>query len=171
MADYSRYIEMVKRQEEILRFADFSQDDALKLALIIERRTMEIYGRPVSVRVDIHDITVFYHLMGRASLSNDWWMKKKLNGVKRTGHCSFYNYLTIEASERFDEFPWAKSQGNIALRGGCFPIYDLEGVPFGYVMTSGLTQVQDHQLVADSLAEFSGKEIPNVDDKQVEFVP
>ena len=171
MADYGKYTDIVKQQEETLRFAEFSQDDALKLALIIERRTMETYGRPVSVRVDINDITVFYHLMGRASLSNDWWMKKKLGGVKRTGHCSFYNYLTIEAPEKYDEFPWAKNQGNIALRGGCFPLFDLDGVPFGYVMTSGLTQVQDHQLVADSLAEFKGVSIPTVDDGQVEFVP
>ena len=167
---FEKYIDIVKGQEESLRVASFSNDDALRLGLIVIDRALKVFQKGVSVRIDVDGVTAFYHLMGNASLSNDWWMQKKMNGCKKTGHSSFYNYLEIEGMDRQEEYPWCKNTGNYALRGGCFPLMTKNKEVLSYVAVSGLPQAEDHQLVADSIAQFLGANIDTVLDG-FSFIP
>ena len=58
--------------------------------------------------------------------------------------------------------PEFENDGDYALCGGCFPLRNAAGKLLGYVLASGLPHECDHQLIADGLAEFLGKEIPSV---------
>lgn len=167
--DFEKYIGIVERQDKALRFDKFDSGDAFKLCQIIMELVQKQYGRSVSIRVDLDNITTLYYLMGNSSLGNDYWMQKKLNGCMQTGNSSFMNYLKIEGLDKMDEFPWAKNQGSFALRGGCVPIRLKDGSTKGFCMVSGLIQAQDHQLVADALASLLGVEIETVLDG-TEFV-
>lgn len=168
---FEKYVEIISRQEELLRFEKLTQDDCLQLGLKIIETTLRDYGTGVSVRIDLDGVTCFYHLMGEASLSNDWWMQKKLNGCMKTGKSSFLNYLEIEALGHVDEHPWAKNQGNYALRGGCIPLKNKDGELLGFAVVSGLPQVDDHQMLANAIAEYLGIQIPSALDGGMEFIP
>ncbi|MDR2513582.1 MAG: heme-binding protein [Christensenellaceae bacterium] len=168
--DYREVIEIIRQQEEKLVFDAFSQDDSLKLGLKIIETVLDQYKKGVSVRIDLNGITVFSHLMGRAGLGNEWWMRKKMNACQKYGTSSFRAYLEIEYAGKLEEYPWAANQGNYALRGGCFPIQVKGEGTIGYAMVSGLPQANDHQLIADSIAALQGKAIPTVLGG-MEFIP
>ena len=73
-----RYISIVTEQQKKLRFEHLSYDDVLSLGLFVIKTAKNNYSKPVSVRIDIEGVTVFYYLMEGTGLNNDWWMKKKL---------------------------------------------------------------------------------------------
>lgn len=162
MENIEKYIAIVDEQEQTLRFDHLTNTDAFELGLIVIDQCKTGYSQPVSVRIDIDNVTVFYHLMDGTDLNNDWWMKKKLNGTLKTGRSSFMNFLTIRANGRWDDFPWSKDDGNFAVVGGCFPLRIKNGELRGHLMVSGLVHQEDHQIMADSLATLLHVKIPTI---------
>ena len=167
--EIQKYIGIVKEQQESLRVGEgFCNNCAWELGQIFVKTAREKYA-PVSIRIDIDGVTVFYYLMKGTSLDNDWWMKKKLNGCMKTGESSFMNYLQITASGNEEAYPWVKDVGNFAAVGGCFPLRTDSGELKGYLMVSGLPHEKDHQLIIDSLSEFLEIPVPTVLDGDGEF--
>ncbi len=160
--DYTKYIQIITEQETLLRFESFTNQDALALGLKIIEKSAKYGGKPVGVRVDIDSFTVFYHTMNGTDASNGWWMQKKLNASLKTGKSSLLNRLEIVTLKNTSSYPWSLNEACYALWGGSFPINDKNGVPLGFVMTSGLDHQCDHQILADSLAEILGISIPTV---------
>ena len=72
------------------------------------------------------------------------------------------NFLKINASNRYDEFPWSRNESSFAVVGGCFPLCTTEGKNIGYLMVSGLPHQEDHQLIVDTLSGFLGIDVPSV---------
>ena len=160
--DLQRNIEIVDEQQQKLRFGSFDYSDALQLGMQIIEEAKNSFHNPVSVRIDIDGVTAFYHLMDGTNLGNDWWMRKKLNGSQITGDSSFMNYLKIIEGDKKESFPWVKDEGSFAAVGGCFPITLINGKPKGFAMVSGLPHYQDHQLLVNSLSNFTGIKVPDI---------
>lgn len=162
MQNVEKYVAIVDEQEQKLRLDRMNYSDALELGLIAISLSKERYSKPVSVRIDVDNVTAFCHFMDGTNLHNDWWMKKKLNGCLKTGRSSFMNFLTVEASDRKKENPWSLDDGNFATVGGCFPLRMRDGELLGYMMVSGLDHEEDHQLIVDALSQFLHTEVSTV---------
>lgn len=156
------WLDILRKQEEILRMEQVTADDALALGMIMIRRAKECVGKPAAVRIITGGQTTFSFLMEGTSTNNEWWMTKKLNTCRMTGVSSILTLVEVAEGVRPME-PEFEEENDFALCGGCFPLRNQAGKLLGYALASGLPHWQDHQLIVDSLAEFLQKEIPVIE--------
>lgn len=156
------WLEILRKQEEILRVEQMTADDALELGMIMIRRAKEQVGKPAAIRIITGGQTTFSFLMEGTSTNNEWWMTKKLNTCRMTGVSSILTLVEVAEGTRPME-PEFEEENDFALCGGCFPLRNAAGKLLGYALASGLPHWQDHQLIVDSLAEFLKKEIPCIE--------
>ena len=155
------WLEVLKQQEEKLRVEKMSADDCFALGTIMVGLAKEKYEKPVSVRIVTNGQVTFSFLMEGTSTNNNWWMDKKLNTCRISGVSSIRTLVEVAEGIRPME-PEFEIENNFALCGGCFPLKNAAGKILGYVEDSGMPHEQDHQLLADALAEFLGVEVPSI---------
>ena len=155
------WLEIVAEQEEALRYTSFDREDALRLGLSIIELAKGKYSDAVAIRIIEDGCTIFaYKRPGRTS-ENDWWMDRKLALSRLTGVSSMRAFMEAEAGVR--PAVWGERADNLALCGGCFPVHMRDGAPtWAHVLVSGLKHYDDHQIIADAMAEQLGVEIPEV---------
>lgn len=158
----SAWLPVLRHQEELLTFDDFSRDDAFAFGQAVIRLTRERGWGPVAMRVVLDEITVFSFKMEGTNLKNDWWMQKKENTVRRAGVSSLRALVEIGTGVRSHE-AWHDNEGDYALCGGGFPLRARDGKFLGRVLVSGLPHQRDHQLLCDALACAKGVEIPSIE--------
>ena len=155
------WLEILRDQEAKLRMESLSADEALKLGMIMYRLAKEKYLKPISIRIITGGQTTFSFLMEGTSTNNEWWMDKKLSASRLSGVSSILTLVEVAMGLRPME-PEYEKENDFALCGGCFPLKNAGGKVIGYVLTSGLPHECDHQLIADALSEFLGKEVPSI---------
>ena len=146
-----QWLEILKEQEEKLRFDVFTREDALDIGLRIIRLAKEKYHGNAAICIMEDDTVVFACKMPGTNMENDWWMRRKLNVSKATGISSLRAYVEIESGLR--EASWQGREGAFAACGGCMPVLMRQGGVFAYIMVSNLEHHVDHQLIADAIAE------------------
>ena len=155
------WLDIVRAQEDGLRVERMTADDALALGVIMIRLAREKYQQPAALRVITNGQITFSFLMDGTDLNNCWWMDKKLNTCRVTGVSSLRSMLELAEGVRPME-PEFEIENNFALCGGCFPLRTAAGKLLGWALCSGLPHYCDHQLLADALAEFLGKDISEI---------
>lgn len=155
-----KWLETVARQEELLVFDHFSREDGLALGLKIAELAKTKYTN-VGIRILSDDFIVFTYMMEGSTMNNNWWMDKKLNVCRKTGVSSLRAALEFVYGVREKE-PWTANEGNYALVGGCIPIRLKSGELAGWALVSALPHEQDHQLIADAMADFLTISIPSI---------
>ena len=163
--EFNRYkpewLDILKQHEEILRTEKMTAEDALALGVIMIGLAKEKYKKSAAMRIILGGHTVFSFHMDGTSLNNDWWMDKKLNTCRVTGISSIRSLVEVAEGLRPLESEF-ENDGDFALCGGCFPLRNAAGKLLGWVLASGLPHECDHQLIADSLAEFLNVSIPSI---------
>lgn len=163
--EFQRYkpewLDALKQHEEILRVEKMSAEDALALGVIMIGLAKEKYKKSAAMRIILGGHVAFSFLMDGTSMNNNWWMDKKLNTCRATGVSSIRSLVEVAEGLRPME-PEFENEGDYALCGGCFPLRNADGRLLGYVLASGLPHECDHQLIADSLAEFLNVSIPSI---------
>ena len=157
------WLELLRKQEELLRVEAMPAEDCLKLGLIMNRLAKEVYKQPAAFRIITGGQTTFSYLMAGTSTNNEWWMTKKLNTCRVSGVSSIRTLVEVAEGLRPME-PEFENENDFALCGGCFPLRNASGKLLGYALCSGLAHECDHQLIADALAELLGREIPRIVD-------
>ena len=155
------WLDIIKTHEETLRAESLSAKDCMKLGGIIARIAEEKFQKSVAIRIITNGQVTFSFLMEGTSNYNNWWMDKKLNTCRMSGVSSIRTLVEVAEGLRPME-PEFEIANNFALCGGCFPLKNAAGKIIAYVLTSGLPHECDHQLIADSLSEFLGKEVPSI---------
>lgn len=157
------WVQILARQEETLRYAAFSREDALELGLKIIQLVQDRGWGAAAIRIVEDNTTIFSYKMPGTSAENDWWMDRKLAVSRRGGCCSLRAYVEAEAGLR--EAFWEARPANFAACGGCFPVLMGDGTaPWAYVLVSGLAHYHDHQVIADAMSWQLHREIPSVAD-------
>lgn len=155
------WLPIIEKQEELLVFDKFDQEDVWKFAQKCVELATDKYKKGVAIRVILEGTLVFSYLMKDSNIENNWWMEKKLNVVAKTQVSSLRSSIEYEFGVHKKE-PWCDELGQYALCGGCIPIWRKDRSIIGYVLISNLTHECDHQLAADALAYCAGVEIPSV---------
>ena len=144
------WLEIIKAQEQKLRFSLFSCEDALYIGNQIVRLANEKYNGAVVVSIIEDDMLVFYHKMQGATMENDIWIYKKRNVSKETGVSSLRAYAEIKSGIR--EPTWRGREESFVACGGCYPVRIADQKPFIYIAVSGLAHYLDHQVIVDAVA-------------------
>lgn len=155
------WVEILAKQEEVLRYENFSRENALELGLIIIKLAKEKGWGNAAVRIMEDNSTIFSYKMPGTSAENDWWMDRKLAVSRLAGCASLRAYVEAESGIR-KPF-WEARPDNYAACGGCFPVFTADHTaPWAYVLVSGMEHYHDHQIIADAMAWQLQKAIPSI---------
>jgi len=152
--------EKIARQEQLLRYATFTREQALELGLKIYDLAKNKYQKGAAIRIVEDNTVIFEYKMETTNPENDWWMGKKLAVSLQTGTSSLRAYVEGKTGLRFPF--WEARPENYAACGGCFPVIMENGEIFARVLVSGMDHAEDHQIIADAMALQLGVEVPSL---------
>ena len=142
------------KQESEYQFKSFTQSNAIELGQLILKRS-ESLDRPIATKIILDDMEVFACFKQGTNETNNKWILRKANTVKRTQKCSLE--VAVQRHLKYiQEEPWMNDEDHYALVGGGFPIV-IGGLFRGIALVSGLPHLRDHQFLVNSIAEYLGK--------------
>ncbi|MAY61210.1 MAG: hypothetical protein CML29_03280 [Rhizobiales bacterium] len=152
---FANDIEILKRQEETLRFDAFSEEDAWTLGSLMRKRAVE-KGLPLVIDIRIAGRALFYTALPGTAPDNPDWVRRKINVVMRYHVSSYRKGRELAASGSVLDEDRGVLPVDMAPHGGCFPIH-LKGTGIvGTVTVSGIPQREDHGFVVACLCEYLG---------------
>lgn len=144
-------LKILEEQENTLVFNSFTNEDALKLGIILTEVTKQTTA-PLSMRVFIDDTIVFQYTMEGDSERRFGWTERKYNLIKETKHSSMHGKVrALYLNELQDLY------NNKEIYGfGCggFPIIVKDKGIVGAVAVSGLPDPKDHLYVVEALEKM-----------------
>lgn len=155
-------LKLVEKQEELLVFEKFTNEDALKLGIILTEVTKDTPA-PLSIRVFMGDTIVFQYAMEGDAETRFGWTYRKYQLIKKTGHSSMHGKVRAMF---LDELQDLCAQPDIYGFGcGGFPITVKGQGIVGAVAVSGLPDPADHLYVVEALEKMIGVEVPKIPDE------
>ncbi len=147
-------IEILKRQEAELQFSHFNEDDAWRLGQQM-RAAAVAKNLPFVIDIRTGIRPLFYAALPGSTPENPDWVRRKVNTVYRFEASSYrvgreyqLRGANFDASRGLDLLQFAPA-------GGGFPIR-WAGCVVGAITVSGIPQREDHNFVAENLAQFLG---------------
>lgn len=148
-------IQIIMRQEAVLRFAAFNEADAWALGGIMHQMAVA-KGWPMVIDIRLGARVLFYAALPGSTAENPDWVRRKVNTVLRFG-CSSYlvgrrfqqSGKAFDASEGIDPISFAN-------HGGGFPLHLTGSGVVGAITVSGVPQRDDHDFVVAGIAAFLG---------------
>ena len=104
------WLPIIEKQEELLVFDKFDQEDVWKFAQKCVELATDKYKKGVAIRVILEGTLVFSYLMKDSNIENNWWMEKKLNVVAKTQVSSLRSSIEYECGVHKKE-PWCDELG------------------------------------------------------------
>ena len=147
-------LNILKKQEELLQFEHFSNDDAFELgSFMVSYARKHNITIAISIRLD-NGCILFQHCPDGTNLLNQKWMDRKFNFVKLMERSSLLSTFTFEHDNDTLE-THALSNNDYALCGGGFPIR-IKGskTVIGAVIASNLYHIADHEFIISCLKEY-----------------
>ena len=140
-------------QESRLVFDRFDEDTAWALGVALRDAALAA-AQPVAISIRRNGQRLFHAALPGASADNDGWLERKSAVVDRYGRSSLrvgeqfrVDGGSFDADSRLDT-------SHYAAHGGAFPILVRGTGCVGSVAVSGLPQLEDHQLVVDTIEDF-----------------
>lgn len=160
--DYNAIIEKVKKQEELLRFQHFTNDDAWELGKLFAEK-IKADGIQMAVMIKkVNGNTIFSHFSEGTYIANENWMRRKFNMVLFHEQSSFLQWAFAERSGNSYE-NMGLNEKDYALCGGGFPIKLANGEMVAVVLASNLPHDKDHKFIVEGLASYLGvTDVPEV---------
>lgn len=152
-------LEIIEKQEELLVFDKFTNEDALKLGIILTEVTKDTPG-PLSMRIFIGDTVVFQYAMEGDAEVRFGWTYRKYQLIKKTGHSSMHGKIRAMFLGELQDLC---EQSDIYGFGcGGFPITVKGKGIVGAIAVSGLPDPADHPYVVEALSKYIGVEVPKI---------
>lgn len=146
-------IAQIARQEEALRFASFSEEDAWTLGSLM-RKVAEERKLPFVIDIRMGNRPLFYTALPGTTPENPDWVRRKVNTVYRF-HKSSYR---VGREYQLQGKSFDPSRGidpmDHAPAGGGFPIHLMGTGVAGAVTVSGVPQREDHGFVVEMICRF-----------------
>ena len=150
-------IQKIIKQEQVLRFAHFDEDDAWKLGSQMRAAAV---ARKLPLVIDIRCAgrRLFYAGLPGTTPGNEGWVQRKINVVHLTHKSSYRVSRELAQSGGALDHSQGVQPIDYATHGGCFPIH-IEGVGVvGTITVSGIPQREDHGFVIEQVCNFLGKD-------------
>lgn len=160
--------ELLQKQEEMLQFERFTNQDAWELGkLMVE----EIAERGIELAVCIRKLNgniIFQYATDQTNLNNQNWMNRKFNTVSLMEKSSLRATVLSKLMNE-DVARHGLSDTDYIFCGGGFPIR-MKGSSMVAVLTvSNLPHVKDHAFIADCLSKYLKVEDVPASDFEIEL--
>ncbi len=142
-----------EKEEALLQFAHFSNEDALALGLKIVDKARS-WGVAVAVDIVINGNHLFHYAMTGSNVRQAMWVQRKQNMVNTSHVSTLHANQFLEATGKDLWQDWRLTEGDDATFGGGFPITLAGTGIIGAVACSGLPHTEDHRLLVESISEF-----------------
>jgi uncharacterized protein (UPF0303 family) len=153
--DLEQELKTIALQEDKLQFERFDATTAFDIGTRI-KEIAEKHNVAVTIDVQLHGWPLFYFAMPGTTPNNADWIRRKRNLVMRFHKSSYAIGLQLKQQKTTLAERYGVNPGDYVAAGGGFPI-KLHGTGcVGTITVSGLSQKEDHQLVAEALADFLG---------------
>lgn len=152
-------LKILEKQEEILVFDEFSNEDALKLGNILAEITENVEN-PISIRVFMNDTIVFQYTMDCDSEVRFGWTYRKYQLIKKTGHSSMHGKVRAMFLDELKELTAKPDEYGFGCGG--FPITVRNEGIIGALTLSGLPDPADHLYVVKALETMINVEAPGI---------
>lgn len=155
MQNYEQIFSELDRQEKELQFESFTNEDAVRLGLIVYEIARD---ERLAITIDIMKAgqQVFHIAMPDTSPDNDEWIKRKVRLVNRVQKSSYRISTQLRANGQTLEEMLELSHYEYAAHGGCVPIVVKNVGMIGTITVSGLEQSQDHAVAIRAIEQFLG---------------
>lgn len=144
-------LEQVIREEETLRFPEFTNENAIELSGVLFQLAEEQNASICCQVVTDGFPTVRWFRTGTDE-SNIVWLNRKKNSVLKSRKSSLRCGMEAELLGVCEA--WHKDEENYVIRGGGFPIWKTDGTFIGAVCVSGLFHAEDHRLAAAAVKKY-----------------
>jgi uncharacterized protein (UPF0303 family) len=156
MDELERMIAESERQEQELRFPEFTNRTALEIGLLLVEKARQGSLR-ISIDISRHGQQLFHYACEGTTPDNDQWLLRKTRVVNRFYKSSFRVGLLLQQSGKTIAERYFVDPLEYSAHGGAFPITLTSGAVIGAVAVSGLAQSEDHELVVATLREYLQK--------------
>ncbi|MFA9398786.1 MAG: heme-degrading domain-containing protein [Clostridiaceae bacterium] len=153
MENFSELMLKLIEEEKQLEFEKFSNHDALLIGNILIDKAK---NRKINITIEIvkSDQMIFHYAFDGTSLDNDFWVKRKINVVKRFHRSSYYIKTKLQSKDENLQDKYGLSKETYGAYGGAFPIRIKNTGVIGAICVSGLKQEEDHELVVETIREY-----------------
>lgn len=151
--NYEKLLESLKKELKELQFTTFTNKDGLNLGLLILKNVEKI-NKNITIDITKNSHQIFHYSMDGTSLDNDNWVRRKNNVVNRFNTNSLYIGTILKIAEKTLEEKYGISSTEYAPYGGAFPLIIKNVGVVGTITVSGLSQMEDHDLVVGSIREY-----------------
>lgn len=145
--------EIIRQQEELLRFDSFTHDMAIEIGLMMLDQVRK-EGRKIAVDISRCGQQIFHAALEGCSPDIDEWLRKKKNTVYRTFGSTLGLQVRLKGYQMSLEQALHLSPQEYVSSGGGFPIY-VKNVGFiGAIVASGTSDVEEHELIVSCLSRY-----------------
>ncbi|MCJ7688538.1 MAG: heme-degrading domain-containing protein [Clostridiaceae bacterium] len=156
MEDYSKMLEEIKKQEEMLQFTEFTNEMALQIGMrLMEKAKKENFSIVIDITRCGHQL--FHYAFEGTTPDNDDWIIRKNRVVNRFQTSSLYIGTKLKLEEKTIEEKYHISSTEFCPYGGAFPIIIRNVGVVGTISSSGIRQITEHNLIVGVLKEFLRK--------------
>lgn len=156
MGEYDDLLTILREQEAVLQFTEFSNETALELGLALLEAARKA-GKGVTIDITRNGQQLFHYAMSGTSADNDSWVRRKSNTVQRFGRSSYAMGIALKNAGQTIEQKYLLPESEYAAHGGSFPLSIRQVGVIGTITVSGLPQAEDHELVVSTLRAFLTK--------------
>ena len=149
-------LDELEAQEARLVLDSFDNSDAWALGSALREAALEA-GLPVAISIRRNGQRLFHTALPGASADNDGWLARKSAVVDRYGQSSLRVGETFRSRGQSFDADSRLDTAAYAAHGGAFPILIRGTGCVGTIAVSGLPQLEDHQLVVETLEAFLGQ--------------
>ena len=147
-----------KREEALLCFPKFSNEDALTLGLKIVEIAKE-WGVAVAIDIEVNGVQLFHYNMPGSNKRQCMWIRRKQNMVQVSQVSTLHAGQLLELGGLDLWKNWRLDEAEYATLGGGFPITVAGTGIIGSVACSGLPHEEDHRLLVTAISSMLGVEL------------
>ncbi len=150
---YIQIKEIIDKQERMLRFDHFSNNDAWELGkFLVEKIAQKQIDLAVAIR-RLNGNIIFQYATENTNLNNQNWMQRKFNAVHLM-NCSSLNAWATSHIMGEQVETHGLSTKDYVFCGGGFPIRLKSAEIVAVVTVSNLPHEQDHQFIVEAISEW-----------------
>ena len=153
--DYNTLIQACAIEEQELVFSSFTQDDAIRLGMMLVENGKKC-DCPTAYEIVLNGMVVFRAFPNGTTPNNELWLKRKRNVVELMRKSSLRCFAEMERDGV--SFSDMKLNDNDYAAGGGFPIQVKGAGVIGCILVSGFPDhMDDHRLLISTVREYLGK--------------
>lgn len=154
-------LRLIAEQERLLNFASFSADTAWAVGNALRAEALARKAG-MTFEIQIAGRTLFACSTAGATPGQVDWIRRKRNVVMRFGRSSYAVGLQLQLEGKTIEERHGLTLAEYAMHGGGVPILLAGTGLVGSMVSSGLDQRTDHELVVKAMAGVLGVSVPTL---------